>query len=112
VAANLARPSGRKTVPVKEAKDRVLDLIVKGATVSEAMSAVNRSEETYKSWRSTDEDFRAALIRIRDQQKTTKETGREPVPDFETFSREWLKQPLHSHQQNLYDFLTNATPRN
>jgi len=49
--------------------------------------------------------FKAQVDAIRGARAEEKETGRPAVPDFETFCREWLKQPLAIHQLRMLDVL-------
>lgn len=109
--ANLARPAPQKKTPVDEAKAKVLDLIRDGYGVREAMAVVDRKEETYKDWRKTDPQFRKAVDTIRSARADEKNTGRPPVPDFETFCRDWLKQPLFPHQLRMLDAIEGREPR-
>lgn len=112
MATNLSRPApNKKPIPVAEAKARVLELITEGLTIVAAMNAVNRKEDTYKSWRKTDKEFSASVDSIRSARSETKETGRPTVPDFETFCRDWLKQPLFPHQLRMLDVIEGRAPR-
>src|SRR5882762_7812307 len=111
MATSLARSSGQKKISTNDAKERVLQLIADGFTVPAAMSVVERTEETYRSWRKVDAHFKAQVDAIRGARAEEKETGRPAVPDFETFCREWLKQPLAIHQLRMLDVLEGREPR-
>jgi len=111
MATNLSRGSGQKSIPVVEAKAKVLQLIAEGLKVAEAMSVVGRTEETYRSWRKTDEAFKASVDNVRTAREEEKSEGRPEVPDFETFCREWLKQPLFPHQLRMLDVIEGREPR-
>lgn len=110
MATNLSRSSAQKSLNVKDAKVRVLELIAEGFTVIEAMSAVDRKEATYLDWRKTDQEFRASVDGIRNTKKELAETGRPPVPDFPEFCREWLKEPLFDHQLRGWEAIQGEMP--
>lgn len=111
MARNLARASRQKTIGVKDAKAKVLELIEQGYQVEQAMSVVDRGKEAYRSWMKADPEFKAEVNRIREAHAETAATGREPVPDFETFCRDWLKQPLFPHQLRMLDIIEGREPR-
>jgi len=111
LASNLARPSGQKKLGIADAKGKVLELVRNGHTVAEAMRAVQRTEETYKSWRKGDTEFRYAIDDIRAVKKEEIESGRPPLPPFDVFCDEWLKQPLAIHQLRMWDVLEGREPR-
>lgn len=111
VAGNYARRSTKKDIPTAEAKARVIDMIQQGFKVQEAVRAVERTEETYRSWRKTDSEFKAAVDNIRTARSEEKELGRPVVPDFDVFCRDWLKQPLHEHQLRMWDVIEGREPR-
>lgn len=110
-ARSVARRSNAKAVPVDEAKRRVLDMISQGHKVADACASVNRKVATYEDWRKTDPAFAAELRALRETVATAKETGRQPVPDFETFCREWLNAPLFPHQLRMLDVIEGREPR-
>lgn len=101
--AEFARRAPQKSINIKDAKVRVLELIAQGLTVADAMSAVNRKTATYEDWRAHDQEFRAQVDVIRQSKAELKETGRPPVPDFPEFCAEWLKQPLFPHQMRGWE---------
>ena len=111
MATNFARAGTQKALPVEEAKARVLELIRDGYKVAEACKVVQRSPETYRDWMKTDAAFKAAVADIRSIKAEEKETGKPAVPDFETFCRDWLKQPLHIHQLRMLDVIEGRPPR-
>lgn len=111
MARSLARASRQKTLGVKDAKAKVLELIQQGFQVAPAMSVVDRTEETYRSWMKSDPEFKAQIAHIREAKAEAEVTGREPVPDFETFCRDWLKQPLFPHQLRMLDIIEGREPR-
>lgn len=112
MATTVARPGTAKTVSTEDAKSKVLDLIAGGALVEDAMRVVDRAKETYRDWRKTDPAFKAAVDDLRDARLVMDQSGaQELVPDFETFCREWLKQPLALHQLRILDVLEGREPR-
>lgn len=108
---SLARRTTAKDIPVAEAKKRVLELIAKGAKVREACQAVGRAEETYRDWQKTDENFKAELASIRQARATADALGKQTVPDFATFCRDYLHEPLFLHQMRALDVLEGREPR-
>lgn len=111
MATNFARPGTQKKIGVAEAKAKVLDYIQEGLKVREAMSLVERSEETYRSWQKEDPEFKAAVAAIRSAKADERETGRPAVPPFDEFCRDWLKQPLSAHQLRMWDVIEGRPPR-
>lgn len=89
------------------AKQELVDLVVKGRTVDEAIVEVGRTRSTYDRWRKLDPDF-AALM---DETRTGVRDGRQGIPDFPTFCSRYLKQPLSWHQLQWFDLLEGRTPR-
>jgi hypothetical protein len=108
----VARPAGTTRVDTAAAKAKVLDAIGRGMKVHEAMALVGRKPETYRDWMKNDAEFKSAVADIRTIKSDVKGTGRLPVPDFPTFCREDLKQPLFPHQLRMLDVLEGREPRN
>jgi hypothetical protein len=111
--ANLARRGGGssgKDIPTPEAKAKVLAALQDGLKVAEAMRLVERSEETYRDWMKKDPEFKAQVATIR-AVRASGDAGRIEVPDFETFCRDWLKQPLFPHQLRILDVIEGREPR-
>lgn len=111
MATSLARPGNRKTIPVPEAKARVLERIAAGDTVAQACAVVGRAPETYRSWQKDDEQFKAALANLRSTKQAAKESGKQELPGFETFCRDYLHEPLFPHQLRWVDILEGREPR-
>lgn len=83
----------------------------KGLQVNPALEAVGiASRSTYENWRRTDADFKALADHHLALQRGKSE-DRKPVPDFETFAREYLHEPLFWHQQQWFDLLEGREPR-
>ncbi|HET6924374.1 MAG TPA: hypothetical protein VFH39_00910, partial [Candidatus Saccharimonadales bacterium] len=106
-----ARKGTQKDIPVAEAKRIVLEKISQGYKVAEATAVVGRKEETYRDWRKTDPEFRAAVDEIRKSKNELQENGRPEVPPFDEFCRDWLKQPLFPHQLRMWDVIEGRKPR-
>jgi hypothetical protein len=111
LATNLSRKGTQKAIPVAEAKAKVIDLITNGYKVEEACAVVQRSAETYRDWRKTDPEFKAAIDAVRSAKGYERESGKPVVPDFPEFCAEWLKQPLFPHQLRMYDVIEGREPR-
>jgi hypothetical protein len=107
----VARPAGATRVDTAKAKSTVLDAVGRGMKVLDAMSLVGRKPETYRDWMKNDPEFKASIGDIRTLKSDVAETGRMPVPDFETFCREELKQPLFIHQLRMLDVIEGRAPR-
>lgn len=108
---SIARKSSQKTLSVVEAKLLVLDRIAQGAKVSDAAAAAGRAEETYRDWMKNDPEFKAKVSELRSALASAKEAGTQVVPDFETFCREYLHEPLFPHQLRAYDVIEGNDPR-
>lgn len=108
---NLARSGNAKQIPVVEAKKKVLDAIASGQKVAQACAIVGRAVETYRDWYKNDPDFKAAIQELRQSKRIADETGRLPVPDFETFCADYLHQPLFPHQLRWVDIIEGREPR-
>jgi hypothetical protein len=111
LASSLARSSGQKAIPAREAKAKVIDLFAEGYKVADAMRVVGRAEATYWDWRKTDPEFKRKVDLVRAARGEEKQNGRPEVPDFETFCREWMKQPLNIHQLRILDVIEGREPR-
>jgi hypothetical protein len=112
LAENLARRGTQKSLSVTEAKAKVIELIQQGFKVEQACAVVGRSAETYRDWRKNDPQFKAAIDSIRAVAQSQRQNGKLEVPDFETFCRDYLKQPLYQHQLRMHDVIDGREPRN
>lgn len=97
-------------IDIVAAKQIVLDKLAAGSTAKDAMKAVGRAYETYRDWRRTDEAFKIAVARIREEiaggRRATK-----PVPDFPEFSKRYLKTELPLHLLRAWDVIEGKEPR-
>lgn len=92
-----------------KAKERFLELLGEGLKIDPALAAVGMSSRsTYERWRREDPEFRdnADFLKARREGHAKK-----PVPDFETFSREYLGEQLFWHQLQWIDVLEGREPR-
>jgi hypothetical protein len=94
-AINRARGSNSgkaKLLPTKIAKERVIQAIKDGLQVEDAMALVDRSRHTYIEWRRSDESFKVAIDRLREQASAARRRKGEAavVPDFPEFSATYL----------------------
>lgn len=111
MATNLSRSSGKKSIPITEAKELVLKAISEGKTVEEAMKLVGRGEETYKAWRKNDPGFRTRVDAIRTVREQQKGIDREPLPPFDEFCEKYLKKKLPPHLLRIWDVFEGREPR-
>lgn len=108
---SMARAGNLKALDKADAQRKVLDRLMRGDKIEDAVKAVSRAPETYRSWLKTDPEFAAEVKRIRGHQGREADVGRPEVPDFETFCREDLRQPLFVHQLRILDVLEGREPR-
>jgi hypothetical protein len=90
-----------------QAKRELVDLVLLGKTIDQALDEVGRTRSTYDRWRKLDPDY-AALM---DEVRTGLKEGRKGVPDFPEFCDLYLHQPLTWHQLQWYDMLEGHEPR-
>lgn len=95
---------------MKEAKLLVLSAIANGAKVEQACQLVDRSVETYRMWMRDDTAFNDDVQKLRDAH-AKHGVGQAPVPDFDVFCADYLNQPLHRHQLNMWDVIEGRPPR-
>jgi hypothetical protein len=98
-------------LPAAEAKAKVIAAIKDGLKVQQAMSLVDRKENTYWDWRKNDKDFAAQIDSIREAQGDVAKNGRPAVPDFPEFCEQYLHQPLFPHQLRMLDVIEGRAPR-
>lgn len=108
---SLARPGTAKLIPTAEAKAKVLERIALGDTVAQACALAGRAMETYRGWQKEDLEFKAALAALRSSKTASVAGGKKELPDFETFCREYLREPLFPHQLRWVDILEGREPR-
>lgn len=99
-----------KQIDITAAKALVLDQLSAGARVRDAMRKVNRSEETYRSWRKDDPEFRDAVDKIREAHESG-QRATSAVPDFPEFCEKYLEMPLPHHHMRAWDVVSGREPR-
>lgn len=107
--ANAGRKKGSDT---DQAKKAFLELFKDGMTIANAMKAVDRSMSTYERWRRDDEEFVAAVERVRNLRNGV--AGPKPereVLTFPEFSEKYLDAKVFPHMQNVVDLIEGRDPR-
>jgi hypothetical protein len=109
-AGNRPAAKGVVRLPTEKAKEKVLDLLSRGEKVEVALSAAGMSSRsTYDRWRREDSHFRKeADFAI---QRSRGGAEKRPVPDFETFARDYLGEQLFRHQLQWVDVVEGREPR-
>lgn len=106
--ANAGRKQGSD---VDQAKKAFLELFRSGLTIANAMKAVDRSISTYERWRRDDEEFVAAVERVRNLRNGV--AGPKPdreVLGFPEFSEKYLEAKVFPHMQNVVDLIEARNP--
>lgn len=111
MATSIANRGPKRELDKAAAQAKIIDRIRSGSTVDEACAAAGRSAETYRMWRRDEPEFKREIDAIRSMRASDDSLGKQTVPDFPTFCREWLHQPLFSHQLNMFDALEGRKPR-
>lgn len=97
-----------KRLSTRAAKDLAVELISQGHRLDYVLAEVGRAESTYRDWRETDLEFKLAIDNVR---QIHRRGEAKPVPDFETFCRVYLGQPLYHHQLQWLDLMEGRPPR-
>lgn len=90
-----------------------MELIKGGASVKDAMAAVERSPLTYDDWRK-DPAFREQVDQVRDVARAARARGADgkvEVPDFPEFCDKYLGMPMPLHHMRIWDVLNGREPR-
>jgi hypothetical protein len=98
-----------KSILIDDAKSIVLDQLAGGAKVRDAMRKVNRSEETYRSWRKEDPNFKSAVDAIREAHESG-QRAKSALPDFPEFCAKYLDRPLPEHHVRAWDVVQGKDP--
>lgn len=91
------------------AKRAVLDALVQGHTVKDALAAANRSLSTWEKWRREDPEFVSAVERIRASRASSSHEVGELIP-FPEFSERFLDARVFPHMQNVIDLIEGNPP--
>ena len=111
MAKSFKGPKGHNPKELKEAKLLVAKLIGGGASVQEAMSAVNRTKKTYEHWRAHDPNFREMVNAQRSGSVIDYEDRvNQGFPDFADFSKKYLDAEVFPHMQNVVDLMEGKDP--
>ena len=92
---------------INDRKKKMIGLFKAGNSITDCLAEIGAHRTTYDRWRSQDPLFAAQMDEIR----LGVSDGRLPVPDFETFCRDYLEQPLFWHQLQWADILNGDEPR-
>jgi len=108
----MGRKPGKVDIPMHEAKERVLQLLSQGSTITQAMASVNRNEVTFRQWSMKDSDFKARADEARLQGKGIKADLKNLKEiSFEEFSEQFLDTKLFPHHQDWIDLVEGREPR-
>ena len=108
----MGRKPGKVDIPMHEAKERVLQLLSQGSTITQAMASVNRNEVTFRQWTMKDPDFKARADEARLQGKGIKADLKNLKEiSFEEFSEQFLDTKLFDHHKSWIDLVEGREPR-
>jgi len=92
-------------------KKQVIELLMQGKSVQQAMDTVGRSVKTYEYYRKTDAHFALNIDKLRALTARGEIGGpTEAVPPFEIFSQKYLGVDVFEHQRHWIDLLESRTP--
>jgi hypothetical protein len=108
----MGRKPGKVDIPMAEAKERVLNLLSQGSTITQAMLSVNRNEVTFRQWTMKDSDFKERADKARLEGKGVKADLKnlKDIP-FEDFSEQFLDTKLFEHHLDWIDLIEGREPR-
>jgi len=108
----MGRKPGKVDIPMAEAKERVLQQLSQGATITQAMASVNRNDVTFRQWSLKDADFKDRADKARLEGKGVK-ADMKNLKDitFEEFSEQFLDTKLFAHHQDWIDLIEGREPR-
>ena len=108
----MGRKPGKQNIGKDEAKAKVLALLEQGATVTAAMTAVDRNDSTFRQWTMQDAEFKEASDKARLSGKGVKaDMANLKEISFPDFSEQFLDSRLFDHQLNWLDLLEGKEPR-
>ena len=105
----MGRIKGQVSTEVPKLLDRVVGYLAEGRTVRDAMSLVDRSEQTYTQWMKRYPDFRVQVQRVR-----AKAAGLSLIVepgDFGEWRQKYLSMETFPHQWQWVDVLEGREPR-
>jgi hypothetical protein len=108
----MGRKPGKVDIPMAEAKERVLQQLAQGATITQAMASVNRNDVTFRQWSLKDSDFKDRADKARLEGKGVK-ADLKNLKDisFEEFSEQFLDTKLFDHHKDWVDLIEGREPR-
>ena len=108
----MGRKPGKQNLSKADAKAKVLALLEQGATVTAAMTAVERNDSTFRQWTMQDEEFKEAADKARLAGKGVKaDMASLKEMSFPEFSEQFLDSKLFDHQLDWLDLLEGKVPR-
>lgn len=108
----MGRKPGKVDIPMAEAKERVLNLLAQGSTITQAMASVNRNEVTFRQWTMKDANFKDRADKARLEGKGVK-ADLKNLKDisFAEFSEQFLDTKLFDHHLDWIDLIEGKAPR-
>src|SRR6478752_872790 len=109
-----SRPKGgsQGNPQIKAGKATVLKYLQKGLSQRQAADDLGVHPNTIQYWRTSDENFRHDMDRIKLMQHPEQAAkAREEMPEFPEFCMEYLDTQLFWHQLQWYDILEGREPR-
>lgn len=108
----MGRKPGKVDIPMAEAKERVLQQLAQGATITQAMASVNRNEVTFRQWTMKDTEFKDRADKARLEGKGVKADFKNLKEiSFEEFSEQFLDTKLFDHHKDWVDLIEGREPR-
>ena len=108
----MGRNPGVHAVPKAEAQKRVLTLLAQGATITNAMMAVGRTDVAFRQWAFSDPAFKEAADKARLEGKgVTADLTKLHDISFEEFSEQFLDTKLFDHHKDWVDLIEGREPR-
>ena len=108
----MGRKPGKQDISKDDAKKQVLEILSKGATVTDAMRAVGRNDATFRQWTMMDAEFKAESEKARLAGKGVKaDLASLKDISFEDFSTQFLDTKLFGHHQDWIDLIEGRQPR-
>ena len=108
----MGRKPGKVDIPMAEAKERVLQQLSQGATITQAMGSVNRNDVTFRQWSLKDPEFKDRADKARLEGKGVK-ADLKSIKDisFQEFSEQFLDTKLFQHHLDWVDLIEGREPR-
>ena len=108
----MGRKPGKVDIPMAEAKERVLQQLSQGATITQAMGSVNRNDVTFRQWSLKDPEFKERADKARLEGKGVKADFKNLKEiSFEEFSEQFLDTKLFDHHKDWVDLIEGREPR-